>query len=613
MWHHAVATLVGLVVALPAPATSITVGDLATGQGLDTLWATHPGGLSTLTPRIEGGATLTHTLSLPGADPVVATTYGDRTFVLDRASEAVLVFGGDEEQGFTQQATVPVGRRPSALYVADFNGDEFPDIAVTNEGSDDVSIVLAGPIPAYLPERRIAVGSQPRALAAGDHDHVGGLDLVVANFGSGTVSVLLGDLKGGFAVGKTFAVGAGPTALLGDVDVNTDGIDDIVVADSLDGTVAVLRGTEGLPGLAKFVALPGGAASQPVALTYLYPPERFSGIDVFVAARGTGALLRLHVRSSGTFEPARTVRAIAQPVAVEVGSFAGDRYRDFAVADAFGGVTFIPTPGARLIAADLRAVSVAARDGTIVWSRRLGQNRYGLARSGGALPDPAARKDPRPRIGQSKRGAPVLTRVRCGRRRCTAVETTLSGARGRPVLVPVPAGCRLRDLARWRAAVAYVLVREPKHGCPHDAIGLWLRRGTDRPRRVSRYADALGDLRGDRITWHETLYGGSGWRLRYARLPGKPVTVVSGNLDCCLLAGGTIDGRYVYWDESPDTDRATLNRVPITAVGGNACEYLEPINGFPWSSFAIDRGNPVYVDSFGVFELGAEHARWHRC
>lgn len=56
MWHHAIATLAGLVVALPAPATSITVGALGSDQGLDTLWATHPGGLSTITPRIEGGA-----------------------------------------------------------------------------------------------------------------------------------------------------------------------------------------------------------------------------------------------------------------------------------------------------------------------------------------------------------------------------------------------------------------------------------------------------------------------------------------------------------------------------------------------------------------------------
>ena len=103
------------------------------------------------------------------------------------------------------------------------------------------------------------------------------------------------------------------------------------------------------------------------------------------------------------------------------------------------------------------------------------------------------------------------------------------------------------------------------------------------------------------------------WRLRFEQFPGKPVTVASGNLDCCLLAGGTIDSRYVYWDESPDTDRATLNRVPIAAVKGDECEYLEPINGFPWTSFAIDRGNPVYVDSFGVFEIEPERAQWHRC
>jgi DNA-binding beta-propeller fold protein YncE len=179
---------------LPAPATALVLGDEATDQGLDTLWALHAGGLSTVTPRLEGGAALTRTLALPGADPVAVTSDGALTYILDRASESVLVFDGDRPR-----ATLPVGSRPSALVYGSFDGDDRFDLAVANEGSDDVSIILGGPDSTFEPERRVAVGGHPRALIEADLDHAGGLDLAVANSGSNTVSLLLGDDKGGFA------------------------------------------------------------------------------------------------------------------------------------------------------------------------------------------------------------------------------------------------------------------------------------------------------------------------------------------------------------------------------------------------------------------------------
>ena len=476
-------------VTLPAPATALVLGD-GSDQGLDTLWATHAGGLSTVTPRIEGGAALTHTLALPGAEPVAVTTYGTSTFILDRASEAVLVFEGD-----TQRAALKVGSRPSALVVDDFNDDDQPDIAVANEGSDDVSILVAGPEKTYLPERRIAVGARPRALVEDDFDHLSGLDLAVANAGSSTVSVLLGDWKGGFTRAQDLQVGQEPTAFLA-TDVDGDQIEDLVVADSGDGTLAVLLGTARLLRPGPRVTLPGGAASRPVDLTAWYLPGEDAGLDLFVAAQGSDALLSLHLTAGGAFQPANTVLAIAQPVAVQIGLFAGDRHRDLAVASATGSIAFVKSPGARVIAPDLNALTVAASKGTVVWSRRLGPHRYGLATVNGPLAVPVSRADPRPRIGRAKSGGPVLTHLNCGRRRCRALASDLDGRHERAMHDPRPERlppARLRGVARTGR------LRAPTRSarCTVHTRGLWLRDG--RTRRVSRFADRLGDLRDGRL------------------------------------------------------------------------------------------------------------------
>ncbi|WP_028063557.1 FG-GAP-like repeat-containing protein [Solirubrobacter soli] len=589
-------------VALPAPATSLALGDDGTDQGLDTLWATHEGGLSTITPRIEGGAAVTRTLGLPHAEPVAAARYGPLTFILDQASESVLVL----DRG-AQIATLNVGTRPSALEVGDFNTDDEPDLAVANEGSNDVSIILGGPRSTFLPERRIAVGERPRALVETDLDHEAGLDLAVANSGSNSVSLLLGDTKGGFTRAATdLPVGAGPVAFLA-ADLDGDEIEDLLVADSLDGTLAPLFGREGLPRPGPRVSLPGGADSRPVALEYVHRPYEDAGADVYVAASGTGAVLTLYVTAGGSFRAARALKALPQPVALQTGLFAGDRQPDLAVATADGHVAIIPTPGDRLIAADVKAATVTAHDGAIVWSRRLGPHHYVLATTQGEIPAKASRKEPRPRIGRAKPDTPVLTRRRCGRTRCTPVTSSLDGTHERRLAIRVPSGCEVRDVARWETALAYVVTH--KRGCPQRAAGLWLRRGTAKARRMSRFADALGDLRDGRVTWHETLYHGSGWRLRIATLDGKPKTVMSGNLDCCLIDGGAIGGGYVYWVESPDTERASLGRKRLDLRG---CQYLEPGDGFPWhGGIGLDRGRPVYVDDFGVFEV--VNPRWTRC
>ena len=592
-------------VAVPGAPVALDLGLQLTDENLDAIWVLDRGGFSTVSPRSDGGGSVTHRTQLPpGTDPVAIDSDGTRALILDRATNAVLVFDGDEDAGFSLLATLPVGDRPSALDVWDFNGDGEYDLAVANEGSDDVSIILAGPGETFLPQRRLAVGSQPRALAV-----VGGQDLAVANFGSGTVSILKGDGTGGFPRRSDVRVGAGPAAV-GTIweseDLARSGFHGFVVADALDGTVVAVSGTL----ITGRVKLPGGAASQPAAVT-LNPSRANYGFDVVVAARGKVFAVALSNR--GRFGSPAVRLATPHAVAVLAGDFGGDRWPDFAVADATGRVAFLVTPGARVISPDPRAAWPAARDGLIVWSRHSGRREYRLASRSGDLPVAASEAPLAPRIGRARDGTAVVTYSRCRRGRCKPLAWSPGHRRERRMAIVTPRGCRLKDAAVWRARVAYLFRSVPGGSCPRATRGLWLRSGSGTPRRLSARADRLGDIRGGTVSWFDSLQGGDAWRLRVRRPSGQARTIASESIESARLNGGVLDGRFVYFGVIPE-GRSTLFRV---AVAGKRSQYLPPVESFPAKfgnladpQFAIDAANVFYADDFGVFEMRARDLHW---
>jgi hypothetical protein len=76
--------------------------------------------------------------------------------------------------------------------VADVNGDGHPDIAVTNRGSNTVSVLLNRGKGRFKAARNFAVGGSPRSVAIADVNGDGRPDLVTANFEGANVSLLLG-------------------------------------------------------------------------------------------------------------------------------------------------------------------------------------------------------------------------------------------------------------------------------------------------------------------------------------------------------------------------------------------------------------------------------------
>src|SRR5439155_12280870 len=126
------------------------------------------------------------------------------------------------------------GDNPASVAVGDFNGDGKQDLAVANEYSANVSVLLGkGDGTFQMAVNYYVVGKYPQFVTVGDVNGDGKLDLIVVNNGGassqGNVSVLLGRGDGTFQTAVNYAAGAGPSSVaIGDFD--GDGKPDLAVA-----------------------------------------------------------------------------------------------------------------------------------------------------------------------------------------------------------------------------------------------------------------------------------------------------------------------------------------------------------------------------------------------
>jgi hypothetical protein len=121
--------------------------------------------------------------------------------VANEGSDNVSILLGNGSGEFTAAAPVSVGDVPSSIATGLFNDDSFTDIAVASVGNDNIAIRLGDGTGGFSGTGSVSTGanSDPRAIAVGDFSNDGELDVVSANNSSSNVSIHLGDGMGGFA------------------------------------------------------------------------------------------------------------------------------------------------------------------------------------------------------------------------------------------------------------------------------------------------------------------------------------------------------------------------------------------------------------------------------
>jgi hypothetical protein len=97
-----------------------------------------------------------------------------------------------------------------SIATADFTGDGTPDLAVTDDANNTLTVLSGVGTASIIVHPPIVLAGSPRSIGADDFNDDGKPDVAIADVPEGKVSVLLGDGHGGFQPTGT-PVEAGPS------------------------------------------------------------------------------------------------------------------------------------------------------------------------------------------------------------------------------------------------------------------------------------------------------------------------------------------------------------------------------------------------------------------
>ena len=228
--------------------------------------------------------------------------------VANETSNTVSILLGNGDGTFALKPSLGTGlNAPVAIAAADFNGDGKIDLAVVNSGDNSVSIFLGNGdgtftlVPPTPPATvTLPTGNNPSAIAVGDFNGDGKMDLAVTNANDNTVSVFLGKGDGTFtqAPMSPYAVGDTPVFVstaqfTAASGATASGHLDLAVANKAGNSVSILLGN-GDGTFNTAVNCPAGNGPTSIA------PAQFtlSGLDDLAVTDGTDNAISLLINTS---------------------------------------------------------------------------------------------------------------------------------------------------------------------------------------------------------------------------------------------------------------------------------------------------------------------------
>jgi hypothetical protein len=309
--------------------------------------------------------------------------------IANSASNTVSVLLGSEnfDGTFAEVSGSPltVGANPSAVVIADFNGDGFLDFAVANQGDSTISVFQGdgqGGFTEFPNSPFVLPATQrgPIAMTTGTFDSSGRPEIAILNAATQNVGIFQasGDstFNGTFLqlTGSPVASGIDPVAFAAG-DLNDDGFSDLAIVNQSASAVTVLLNNQ-IGGFTPAAGSPLATAITPSGVAIADFTNSGQG-DIAVTNNGSSTLGVYVGQGSGTFSLGIQLSVPAGPLAVTTADLNGDGLPDVALTAhsgsnnfvtvlldpssfATGGNTQVPYPGSEFIDLGLKVKATPA-------------------------------------------------------------------------------------------------------------------------------------------------------------------------------------------------------------------------------------------------------------
>ncbi|MEQ1862431.1 MAG: VCBS repeat-containing protein [Chthoniobacteraceae bacterium] len=233
---------------------------------------------------------------------------------------------GTQGNTFAAALDFDTARGAASLAVGDLNADGRGDVVTVSPKTGQLSIALSTTPGLLLPAvQKLTGGKKPVSVVIADFDGVNGPDLAVTNATTGNVSIFLNDGAGGFGDATLFPVGKAPGLVrVGDIDGDNDlDLATIVARNKL----AVLKGNGDGTFAAATTLATGSVKPRDFALADLDADN-----DLDLTVLHTGGQLATHLNDgTATFAAPVLANAGGGATALALADFNGDGRLDAAV------------------------------------------------------------------------------------------------------------------------------------------------------------------------------------------------------------------------------------------------------------------------------------------
>jgi len=225
-------------------------------------------------------------------------------------------------------ANYSTNANPRAVASSDFNNDGKLDLAVTNELSNNVTVLFGNGYGNYTVSANYTVGSNPYPVVASDFNNDGKVDLAIGNALSNSISLLLGSSSGTFSSAGSYATGTNPQSLV-NADFNSDGYQDLVCTNYGSGNISVLLGTSSGSFNAAVNYTTGSGALYVTAADF----NGDSKLDLAVANYNANNVTILLGQGNGAFTFGNNFSVGSGPICITHGDYNNDGQLDLATSN----------------------------------------------------------------------------------------------------------------------------------------------------------------------------------------------------------------------------------------------------------------------------------------